>query len=167
MEKILKAKDMTLIFFDPYVILHGSIDGNAYDFMEEAEEFVKNFFTQDARLIGEPKENEKDLTRAKHWLVGILYHERKNSTTEIKKLTGYKSNDTVYNIVNKFGPHRSVKEGMEIACQRIYGKSISEVTSESMQRRWDSDKDHTLRDKISKATSEGLTKYWTEMKNNP
>lgn len=161
MEKILKMKDYTLIFSEPDLILYGFINKNSCDFMDQAEEFAKSFFSGD--ILSKEYMEEKDLTRVKHWLLGVLYHERKNSIPEILELTGYKSSGSTRKIIMKSGSLRSIREGTELAFQRRYGKGMSEVFRDSMRNKWDNI-DKKTRDRISKSASEGLKKYWKEKK---
>jgi len=159
MKKILTTRDYTLIFSDPDVILYGSIDGNSYAYMDEAEEFAKSFFSKDIML--RRHRYEEDLKKAKQWLMGILYHERKNSVPEVMGVTGYKSVNSTYMAIRKFGPLRSIREGAERTFLKRYGESMSEAMSHIMQKksehmkdvmtkRWRDDKDHSLRDKVRK-----------------
>jgi len=160
MEKILKMPEYTLIFSEPDVILYSHIDGNLCVYQDEAEEFAKSFFSKD--IMGTKYINSRNLSRAKQWLEGILYHERNNSIPEVMELTGYKGRPSVYRAVKKFGPTRSIKEGVEIAFQKRYGKSNSEVMSEKMQKKWDEDKNGKFRDKIRSTASKGMKRYWKE-----
>jgi len=163
MEKILNVKDYTLIFSDPDLILYGFIDGNLCVYMDESEEFVKSFFSKD--IISREYSREKNLTNAKNWLVGILYHERKNSYDEIMSLTGYKSYSSINLIVKKFGPVRSIKEAIGLAFNKKHGESISEFMSDVMSNKWDKlddDEDSSFRDKIRRTASEGMKRFWEE-----
>lgn len=174
MEMILNTKNYSLIFFDPNVILYGHIDGNLCVYQDEAEEFAKNFFSEG--ILSKEYGGEKDLMSAKHWLVGILYHFRENSISEIMNLTGYKSSNAVREVITKFGPPKGIKESTEIAFQKRYGKSIPQVMeegferkfgktmSESMTERWKF-MDNATRKSISRAASEGLKEYWRKRKN--
>jgi hypothetical protein len=160
MEKMLKTEGYTLIFSDPDLILYGSIDGNLCVYMDEAEKFARSFFSE-----GIASDRKHNLARAKYWLVGILYHERKNSIPEIMKVTGYKHERNVAGIIKKFGPTRNRKEATELAFKKRYGKSMSEVMSQRMEDAWKNNKD--LRDKISRTTSDGMKRFWQKRKNNP
>jgi hypothetical protein len=173
MQKILNANDYTLIFSKPNVIMYGSVDGNLYVYQDEAEEFAKSFFSKD--ILEQWVVKEKDLERAKKWLVGILYHERDNSIHEVMDLTGYKSSSTVHSIIKKSGNLRSIKEGTELAFQRRYGGNLSEVMKGIMQKKsgdmsdimkdkWDNDKDGNFKKKISRTSSDGMKRYWERRK---
>ena len=160
MEKVLKTEGYTLIFSDPDLILYGSIDGNLCAYMDEAEKFARNFFSEDTAF-----NCKRNLARANHWLVGILYHERKNSIPEIMEVTGYKHERNVARIIKEFGSTRNRKEATELAFEKRYGESMSKVMSQRMKSTWKNNK--SLRDKISKATSDGMKGFWQKRKNNP
>jgi AraC-like DNA-binding protein len=157
MERILNAQKYTLIFFDPDIILHGFVDGNLCVYQDKAEEFAKSFFSED--IMSKEYNYEKELLKAKQWLVGVLYHERGNSITEIKDLTGYKSSSTLQEAIKKFGPLRSNKEGAERAFKKRYGMSMSAF----MVNKW-KNMDSAKRREMGKAASKGLRKYWSEKK---
>lgn len=107
----------------------------------------------------------KNLKKAKQWLVGILYHEIKDSSYEIMSLTGYKNHSSVNRIAKKFGSLRSRNEARELTFKKRYGKSMSQYMSDAMRNKWEKlgdDEDSTFRDKISRTTSEGMKRFWKE-----
>lgn len=170
MEKILKTKNYTLIFSYPDIIIHGSIDGNQFAYMDDAEEFARDFFSKDIKLKGH--KYERDLTNAKKWLFGTLYHERKNSANEVMKITGYRSMSTVYTAIRSSGPLRSRKEGTEIAFQKKHGKSLSEGMKDIMDGKSDhmkkvmkdiwKERNEPTKNKIINALFDGRRRRWEE-----
>jgi hypothetical protein len=160
MDKMLDAGDYTLVFSNPDIILYGSVDGNPYAYMDGAEEFAKSFFSEDVKLKNHTY--ERNLTKAKSWLLGTLYHGNKNNIREVMKLTGYRSVNSVYTAIRSFGPLRSIEEAENIAFMKRYGKNASAAMhdimlkhsrhmSNVMKGRWEEDRKnekHPLKESI-------------------
>jgi hypothetical protein len=145
MEKSKWGRDGLMVFSEPYIIQQKR-DGAFC--CAQAEEFARNFFSDKDRRMDD----------AKIWLIGILYHERKDSIPELSDLTGY-GHENISNAIRMTGSARSVKEATNIAALKRYGKTVSQLSSERMQKRWDND-DGSYRDKVSDATSKGTQRAW-------
>lgn len=157
MDKMLNAGDYTLMFSDPDMIMCGSVDGNQFAYMDDAEEFAKSFFSK-----GIKRESYRSLTKEEKWLMGALYHENKNSIPEVEKLTGYKNRRLICTVIRSFGPLRSTGEAQDIAFMKKYGKNMpaamhdimlehSDYMRDVMRRRWEEDRKnekHPLRESI-------------------
>jgi len=165
MQKILKTENYTMIFSDPDIILHLPSVDTSFLYMAGAEEFARDFFS--GGIISKKYRKEKDLTKTKYWLVGILYHERKNSVPEVLRVTGYKGLQSTHGIITSFGPARNNVEATKLAFQKKFGKTMPEVFRDGMKKKWDNDKYGTFRDKISKTSSDGCKKYWNEKRSEP
>jgi hypothetical protein len=160
MENLIEAKDYILMFSEPDIIQYRCNNGKPYFCRGQAEEFARNFFSKG--VINNDKEDEK-MTHAKQWMIGILYHKRKNSIPEIKDITGYKSTSTIAGAVKKSGRARSFKKATDMALLKRYGKTMSQFSRDRMRKLWKND-NGSYRDKISRATSDALKKYWKNKK---
>jgi|WetSurMetagenome_2_1015567.scaffolds.fasta_scaffold553273_2 hypothetical protein len=156
MKKYLWANDNLMVFTDKDIVQQRHNGGNPIFYCGQAEEFSRIYFS-DAN-------NGHKIDEAKVWLLGILYHERKDSLPDIKDITGYKSVGTLSEVIKLSGELRGVREATDLACQKKHGKSLQEYSRERMQKIWDND-DGSFRDKVSSTTSLGMQNVWRNDKN--
>jgi len=159
LKRILNTENYTLIYFDPDIIFHGVLEDNLYVYQDVAEEFAQSFFSKD--IMTRKYNLKKDLTEVKHWIVGILYHFRKNSMSNIMSLTGYSSCGSIHEVISNFGKLRGFKESTDLAFQKRYGKSQSQYMSDAMKKVWEI-RNGPFRDTISKTASDAMKKLWVK-----